>query len=77
MENRKFAIGQLVKNFGDVCRVIGYKNDGEKEMLVVIGHGLQIGGQKWIADPNKCEPFEEYITETYHVPENALAFACN
>ena len=76
MNERKFAIGQLVMNFGSVCRVIGYEDHGGygKEDLIVIGHGLQVGGMKWLADPDKCEPFSELVTEAVLVHKNQLAY---
>ena len=66
----KFEIGTLVKNFNHVGRVVGYHEiSGD---LILQGHGISIGGLKWIADPDKCEPFEPYITETILKHKDAL-----
>ena len=70
----KFKIGSLVKNFGQVGRVVGYHEAFGKPTgdLILQGHGISIGGMKWIADPDKCEPFEPYTTETILKHKDAL-----
>ena len=67
-----FQIGQLVKNFGHLGRITGFHEvTGE---LILTGRSLSYGGKKWLADPEKCEPFSEYNTDTAFVHKNQLAF---
>jgi len=77
MENNvqnRFPIGMLIKNTVEgesfAARVRGYIP--ETGDLIVSGYGLGFSGEKWVADPDKCEPLEHFVKRPVTAHKNGL-----
>lgn len=46
-----FPIDQHVRNFGQLAKVVDYRNYGENHFSLVLS---DFNGERWIADPNLC-----------------------